>query len=88
MFDLLTKLLDQTINLHKELTRIMAEFAAGLESDLKHAKIVMVEHTREMHTNFEGALSQAGRLKAKMQDAMDIASNAVQVSIILVFFTL
>jgi hypothetical protein len=78
--NLLTNFPDETINLHKELMRLMAEFTEGLELDLEHAKKAMAEHARKMDAYFEDSLGQAGQLRTKMQGTMEGFSNEVQVS--------
>jgi hypothetical protein len=77
---LLTNFPDETINLHKELARLMAEFTEGLELDLEHAKKAMAEHAWEMDAYFEHSLGQAGQLRTKMQGTMEAFSNEAQVS--------
>ena len=77
---MLTEFADEAISLHKELTRLMAEFTEGLELDLEHAKQSMRAHAREMGAYFDDALSQAGQLRAKMQGTMEAFSDEIQVN--------
>ena len=79
---MLTNFSDETINLHKELTRLMAEFAEGLELDLEHAKQAMAAHTREMDVHFEGTVDRAELLKSTIQGSFEVLTNGVQVSVL------
>lgn len=78
----LTIITDETIFLHKELTRIMAEFAEGLHLDLERLKQNMAEQTRAMDSHFDSVLSQ---MKVKLQGTLDVALTGFQARIILVF---
>lgn len=70
---------DETIFLHKELTRIMADFAEGLDSDLQRLKQNMAEQTQAMDTHFEGILS---KMKSKLQGTMEVAISGFMVSFV------
>lgn len=74
---------DETINLHKELTRLMAEFTEALELELGHAKQTMAARNWEMESYLESVLSSAGALKSNIQGSFEVLTNGVQVSVLL-----
>ena len=71
---------DETIFLHKELTRIMAEFAGGLEVDLERVKQSIKDQTRELDSHLESALNH---VKTKLQGTLEVALTGFQVSFLL-----
>lgn len=57
----------------------MAEFANGLEDDLRTLKLNMAEHARTADSYFEGVKSHADSLRAKLQDSVDMISSDFKV---------
>jgi len=70
---------------HKKLTQIMADFADGLDRDLKFIKQTMSNHTRATDSYFEGVKSHADQLKIKLQASMDSMSKDLKVSLLFTF---
>ncbi|KAH8601289.1 hypothetical protein B0O99DRAFT_736507 [Bisporella sp. PMI_857] len=66
---------DQAILSHKKLTQIMAEFADGLDEDLRSIKQKMSDQAHATDSYFEGMKSQAEHLKNKIQVSIDSIST-------------
>lgn len=50
----------------------MAEFADGLDHDLRKIKEDMAEHARSAGSYFEGVKAHADHLKIKLQNSMEV----------------
>lgn len=59
----------------------MAEFANGLEDDLKNIKLNMAAHAQTAESYFEGVKAHAEHLKVKLQESVETLSGDFKVSI-------
>ncbi|QSZ36144.1 hypothetical protein DSL72_007269 [Monilinia vaccinii-corymbosi] len=66
---------DQSILLQKKLVEIMSQFAADLEKDLDELKRNMADHAKAADSYFEGVMTQAEALKAKVESTFEIISS-------------
>ncbi|KAL3422008.1 nuclear membrane fusion protein Kar5 [Phlyctema vagabunda] len=79
---------DQSILLHSQLTRIMKDFADGMEKDLNTVREAMAEHTRTTESYFQSAVVNAEILNTKIRAtfhsfAKDITGTAASLKHIL-----
>ena len=61
----------------------MAEFADGLDEDLRIIKQKMVEHTHAAESYFDGVKNQAEILKTKIRGSMDSISADFKVRLLI-----
>jgi hypothetical protein len=72
-------LLDQAIRHHKNLIKIMNEFAEGLVVDLEKVKRNLTKHRHVTDSYFEGVKSHLGDLKTEVQSTMRAMSHEMTV---------
>jgi len=61
----------------------MAEFADGLDEELRNIKQTMSDHARAADSYFDGLKSHADQLKTKLQNSMEMMSKDFKVGPVL-----